>query len=90
MCLCTCVCVCVHARVCVCAHVCMCVHACACVCAHVCVCVHTCACAVCRYWQLTPSKVRVSEWDDSVRQASQEYSHRMVGTTSCDYHVTVM
>ena len=32
----------------------------------------------CRYWQLIPSKAESTSWDDAVRQASDEYGHRMV------------
>ena len=41
------------------------------------------------YWQLSPSKAESSAWDDAVRQASDEYGHRMhnLFCDNCHSHV---
>ena len=41
------------------------------------------------YWQLSPNKAEASSWDSAVRQASEEYSHRMhnLFCDNCHSHV---
>ena len=81
MCVYVCVCVCVCVRVCVCVHVCVCMPSCVYV---LYIILSLCVLPSTRYWQLTPNKANSYEWDDAVRQASEEYSHRMVRILSED------
>jgi hypothetical protein len=44
-----------------------------------------------KYWRLTPYRTRKAEWDDAVRLASEEYSHRMhnLCCDNCHSHVAM-